>query len=102
VYDLVQDYSCAMSQVEVSADYRDRPQEEVDSRRRLALGKLGHPDHTRYLVTEEPDGTLILEPAVVMTEHEAALLGRPDLLEILDRPYDPERLTPSSSASSHK
>lgn len=53
---------------------------ELDARRRVALGRLGRPEHTRYLVTEESDGTLILSPAVVMTVHEAALLRNPELV----------------------
>lgn len=57
---------------------------ELDSRRRISLGRLGRPEHRRYLVTEEPDGTLVLTPAVVMTAHEAALLRRPDLVERIE------------------
>lgn len=53
---------------------------ELDARRRVALGKLGNPEHTRYLVTEHPDGTLMLTPAVVMTAHEAALLRHPEII----------------------
>ena len=34
----------------------------MDARRRVALGKFGNPEHTRYLVTEHPDGTLMLTP----------------------------------------
>ena len=48
---------------------------ELDERRRLSLGKIGH--HSRYLVREESDGTLILAPAVVMTEFEAKMLAAP-------------------------
>lgn len=36
---------------------------ELDSRRRVSLGRLGR--HRRYLVREEKDGTLIFEPAVM-------------------------------------
>ena len=36
---------------------------ELDARRRVALGRLGNPAHTRYLVTEHPDGTLTLRRA---------------------------------------
>jgi hypothetical protein len=43
---------------------------ELDERRRTSLGKVGRKDHTRYLVEEEADGTLIWRPAVVMAEHE--------------------------------
>jgi hypothetical protein len=52
---------------------------ELDARRRCALGRIGRPEHSRYLVSEQPDGTLIFTPAVVMTEHEAALLRHPEL-----------------------
>jgi len=43
---------------------------ELDERRRTSLGKVGRKEHTRYLVEEEADGTLIWRPAVVMAEHE--------------------------------
>lgn len=52
---------------------------ELDGRRRVALGRIGKAEHTRYLVTEEPDGTLIFTPAVVVTE--AALRRHPELAE---------------------
>ena len=54
---------------------------ELDARRRVALGRLGNPEHDRYLVTEHADGTLVFIPAVVMTAHEAALLRNPELVE---------------------
>ena len=57
---------------------------ELDSRRRVALGRLGKPEHRRYLVSEEPDGTLVFTPAVVMTAHEAALLRNPDLVQQIE------------------
>lgn len=38
---------------------------EPDDRRRLSLGKIGR--HSRYLVREERDRTLIFEPAIVLT-----------------------------------
>jgi hypothetical protein len=53
---------------------------ELDDRRRTSFGKIGRPQDRRYLVTEEPDGTVILTPAIVVAEHEARLLARPDIL----------------------
>ena len=50
---------------------------EVDSRRRVSLGKLGH--HDTYLATEQPDGTITLEPAVILTEAEHAFLQNTEL-----------------------
>lgn len=69
---------------------------ELDSRRRVALGRLGRPEHQRYLVTEEPDGTLVFTPAVVMTAHEAALLRNPELVEQIEADQaDPTRAVSS-------
>lgn len=60
---------------------------ELDSRRRTTL-RLGH--HSRYLVTEEPDGTLIMRPAIVLTEDEVALLQAPWLVnQIHENMSDP-------------
>lgn len=70
---------------------------ELDARRRAALGKLGKPEHTRYLVTEHPDGSLLLTPAVVMTVHEAALLRNPELVAQIEQDLaDPSKAAPSS------
>lgn len=66
---------------------------ELDERRRASLGRIGHPEHRRYLVTEQPDGTIILTPAVVMTELEARFLGQRALVErIQANQRDPSRL----------
>lgn len=71
---------------------------ELDGRRRVALGKIGNAEHTRYLVTEESDGTIILTPAVVMTQHEAALLRQPELVaKIKADKADPSRLVQSKA-----
>lgn len=55
---------------------------ELDERRRVSLGKIGR--HSRYLVREEPDGTLVFEPAVVLTETERAYLANTDLASQID------------------
>ncbi|MCY7289234.1 MAG: hypothetical protein LH624_13530 [Cryobacterium sp.] len=66
---------------------------ELDDRRRLSLGRIGRAEHTRYLVAEEPDGTLVLTPAVVMSELEAKLLANSELVErIQANRADPRRL----------
>ena len=65
---------------------------EVDSRRRVTLGRLGRSEHSRYLATTEPDGTIVLRPAVVMTELEARLMT-PDLVERVEaNRSDPSRM----------
>jgi hypothetical protein len=58
---------------------------ELDERRRLSLGKVGKPEHRRYLVHEEPNGTIVLVPAVVMSESQAQLLANRDLVEQIER-----------------
>lgn len=51
---------------------------ELDPRRRTTL-RVGR--HSRYLAHEEPDGTVILRPAVILTADEAALLNTPWLVQ---------------------
>lgn len=51
---------------------------EVDSRRRVSLGELATAE--RYLVERDDEGVITLSPAVVITELEARLLNRPDIL----------------------
>jgi prophage tail gpP-like protein len=65
---------------------------ELDSRKRAALGRLAH--HDRYLAHEEPDGTLVLTPAVVMAKQEAELLrGNPEFIASMkEKMRHPERL----------
>jgi hypothetical protein len=66
---------------------------ELDDRRRVSLGKLGRPEHRRYLAIEQPDGTIVLTPAVVMSELEARFLANRALVErIEDDRRHPERL----------
>lgn len=71
---------------------------ELDARRRVALGRLGKPEHTRYLVTEHPDGSLLLTPAVVMAAHEAELLRNPELVDQIEADLaDPSKAAPSAA-----
>ncbi|MGC4174361.1 hypothetical protein [Demequina sp.] len=49
---------------------------ELDSRKRLSLGKVA--TAPAYVVTPRPGGAILLEPAVVMTEGQAAMLADPD------------------------
>jgi hypothetical protein len=66
---------------------------ELDDRRRASLGKVGKPEHRRYLAAEQPDGTIILTPAVVMTELEARFLANRELVERVEESRrHPERL----------
>lgn len=51
---------------------------EIGARRRATLTNIGR--HDRYLAEELPDGTVVLHPAVVMSETQARLLAAPELL----------------------
>lgn len=66
---------------------------ELDSRKRAPLRQ--HARHDRYFVSEEPDGTIVLTPAVVMTEAEARLLRNDPALHarLVESTAHPERLT---------
>jgi hypothetical protein len=46
----------------------------LDERRRVSLAKFGRREDLEYLVDEQPDGTLILTPAVTVPAEELARL----------------------------
>jgi hypothetical protein len=58
---------------------------ELDARRRLSFGKIGRNEHTRYLVKEYPDGSVMLTPAVVMSETEARFWSDPEFAAHIER-----------------
>lgn len=63
----------------------------VGTRGRVTLGKLATARH--YLAHTSPDGTVVLEPAVVMTAAEARLLAADRILPIVESNLgDPGRL----------
>jgi len=63
----------------------------IQERGRVNLGRLA--EHDRYLVHREPDGTLIWEPAAVMSVTEARLLADPGVMSVLEaNESDPSRL----------
>jgi hypothetical protein len=69
----------------------DRVLVTLQDRSRANLGKLA--EHDRYLVHREPDGTLIWEPAEVMSVTEARLLADQGLMKVIaDNRADPSRL----------
>jgi hypothetical protein len=75
---------------------------ELDRRRRVSLGKVGREEHTRYLVSEEADGSLVFIPAVVLSELEAKLLANRDLVERIEaNRRDPERLVKRERRRTH-
>ncbi len=65
---------------------------ELDSRRRASLAPIGRAEHTRYLA----HGSIILEPAVVLSEIEASFLRNRDLVAAIeDNRARPERASVS-------
>jgi hypothetical protein len=54
---------------------------ELDERKRVSL-TMGRPG--RYLAHVEADGTIVLVPAVVMSELEAAVLRDPEIMRQLN------------------
>lgn len=80
---------------------------DVDARGRTTL-RAGKALRRRYLETDLPDGTVILHPAVLMSEVQARLLAAPELLasltaandrdqsELIRRPRRARRAVPGS------
>jgi hypothetical protein len=56
---------------------------DMDERGRVSLGRL-HPAPGPYLGVVEPDGTVVLRPAAVMTKSQARLLANPELMAEID------------------
>jgi hypothetical protein len=48
---------------------------ELDAKRRAVIGRLGQPEHTRYLARDYPDGTIVFTPAVVMPIRQARFMA---------------------------
>lgn len=52
---------------------------DVDKRGRTSLSRVGVRPGT-YAATLGPDGSVLLQPARLVTEHQLQLLARPDIL----------------------
>jgi hypothetical protein len=55
---------------------------ELDSRKRVSL-PMAEPG--RYLAHVEPDGTIVLVPATVLTRMEASILRSPEIMTAINR-----------------
>jgi hypothetical protein len=72
-------------------DVTERVLVTLQDRSRANLGKLA--EHDRYLVHREPDGTLIWEPAEVLSATETRLLADESLKQVVAaNREDPSRL----------
>lgn len=91
--------------------YEPEPEQliELDTRDRASLRAL-NPTSSRYLAHKEPNGVIVFRPAVVVTELEAKLQARPDLLARFEanrnagfpgRRGRPERTNTSDQAGEH-
>lgn len=66
---------------------------EADDRGRVSLGRAGVQPNQRYVAHAEPDGTVVLTPAAVVTMYEARFLANTELVEkVEDNRAHPERL----------
>ena len=54
---------------------------ELDARRRITLGRLAN--HDRYTARVMPNGSILLEPAVVVSADEAAMMQNPEFVEMI-------------------
>ena len=66
----------------------------LDARRRTSLAKIGNKEHRKYLVQEQPDGTLTLIPAVTISRVELAALADPATRAAMDRARTTKRPAP--------
>ena len=81
------------SAVRECADPSDNYRFELDARRRTSLGRIGRPEHSRYLATEYPNGDVLLRPAVVLSEEEARFLSDSALVAKVEQRRTPGRPT---------
>ncbi len=66
---------------------------ETDTRSRVSLKQLGVPEHRQFIASVDEDGTVVLSPAVTISEAEARFLRNPDVVaRIEDNRQHPERL----------
>lgn len=57
----------------------------LDKRRRTSLARIGRRSDERYLVEEKEDGTLIMTPAVLVSQHELDLLRNPRFVKAVEQ-----------------
>lgn len=70
----------------------------LQDRKRANLARVA--SHDQYLVHTEADGTMIWEPATVITEAEKRLLAQPGIVdEITANRADPSRLRKRSAST---
>jgi hypothetical protein len=58
---------------------------ELDAKRRVALGRLERHSDIRYMARDEPDGTVVLTPAIVMPASQARFMADPGRVAALGR-----------------
>ncbi len=77
---------------------------EVDDRGRTSsLKSLEVKPGSKYLVTGLEDGTLLFEPAEIVTRHELALLRNKELVDQIEQTrLDPSKLVESKSRRPRK
>lgn len=71
-----------MARVRYLAEVSEPAFVETDGRGRVVLP--GHPNQ-RYVVRENPDGSILLQPATLMTEAQHEVESTPELRDLLAR-----------------
>jgi hypothetical protein len=65
--------------------FRETAQADVDSRRRVSLGKVGRPEHTRYQIMENDLGEILLVPLVSIPAREMIVWENAQVRKSLER-----------------
>ena len=67
---LLKGWVTLMVQTASNQGFTRTAQADLDSRRRLSLGKIGKPEHTRYEISENSLGEILLVPLVSVPARE--------------------------------
>jgi hypothetical protein len=60
----------ALAEAAFDRGFKHAAQTDLDSRRRVSLGKVGRPEHTRYEILENDLGEILLVPLVSIPARE--------------------------------
>jgi hypothetical protein len=74
-----------MAVAEEKLGFRRASEADVDSRRRISLGRIGHPEHKRYEILENDLGEILLVPLVSMPAREAIVWQNAQVRESIFR-----------------
>ena len=72
--------------MDVTVGYMTTTPHEVllDERRRTSLARVGQKDHAKYLAQEFEDGSILLTPAITVSQTEYNMLRNPEVIAALE------------------